>query len=120
MARRTSHPPVREYPRSFCCWAIVTLVARSSGFERNLGDRLIEHPLERRPPHLLLERKSSSSLISWRVRGGQAKVHAHGAPLLGRIDRSEAILVHTLHPQHARPPTRKVVRVGDHSPDGMG
>ena len=87
--------------------------------ERDLGDRLIEHPLERGPQHLLFERNSSSSVFLWRFRGDQAKVHAHRAPLLGRIDLSEAILVHPLHPHHARPPTRKMVWVGHHSPDGM-
>ena len=74
------NPPVREYPLSFCRWAIVTRVPFPSSLERDLGDRLDQDPLERRPGDLLLPAPADH--------GGseaeQPEVHPHRPSLLGR------------------------------------
>ena len=50
----------------------------------------------------------------------QVEVDPHRSPLLGREHLREAVLLTLLHPHHARPPARHVVRVLEQLPDPLG
>jgi len=82
------------------------------GLEDDLGDGLPQHPFERRSLDRLLPHPPPG-----RLGGQQREVDADRASLLGQVHLGKAGFTDSLHPVHARPPPRLVVRILDQLPD---